>query len=198
LAFFERHFVMHFLIGTAIVLGIVYLLVVSSNFRKAAAILVMAVIAGSSLFIWIIYSTENKSKSAQESPTREDKSVTAIKPGDLDLTDVSLTKQSNGEWALKGTIANNSEFDLASVNFLVTVRDCPQQQDCKIIGQERTVTNTSIIPSHQVRLFNAYPMIFLDMPAAVHLQWEYKITLITAKGPNPFEDFKPPEDGRRN
>jgi hypothetical protein len=106
--------------------------------------------------------TKNESKSAQASPTREDKSVTAIKPGDLDLTDVSLTKQSNGEWVLKGTIVNDSEFDLASINFLVTDQDCPEQQGCKTIGQERTVTNTSIVPSHQVRLFNTYPIRFLD------------------------------------
>ena len=67
-------------------------------------------------------------------------SITAIKQTDLHLTDVDLVKQYNGEWILKGKVANNSDFDLTSLAFLVTIQDCPERQSCKTIGQEQAAT----------------------------------------------------------
>ena len=127
----------------------------------------------------------------------------AIKPTDLDLTDVDLIKQTYGEWILKGTIANNSDFDLTSLAFLVTIQDCPERQSCKTIGQERAGTvDRYIVPSHQVRLFTSNPIKFLNMPPAVRPRWEYKITQITASDANSdafsnaFKDFAKPQWAR--
>jgi hypothetical protein len=201
---------MHFLIGAAIVLGFFYFLVVSPDFRKATAILgavvVATVVAGILLLVSIVYkqNQNEKQESLAESGSRyvpaymHDTSenaafnpVTAIKQADLGMTDVNLIKQDNGEWILKGTIANNSDFDLTSLAFLVTIQDCPERQSCKTIGQERAGTvDRYIVPAHQVRLFNSGLIRFLNMPPAVRPRWEYKITQITASEPNFYDSYK--------
>lgn len=133
---------MHFLIGTVIVLGIFYLLVVSPNFRKAAAILLAAaatVVAGVLLLIFINNQKQDKGEKHEPPVTstseyvpeylRDDSGnakfdqLTAIKSTDLNLTDVDLIKQNDGQWILKGTVANNSDFNLTGLAFLVTMQD---------------------------------------------------------------------------
>jgi hypothetical protein len=104
----------------------------------------------------------------------------------LALTDVSLTKDGFNGWQLKGTITNNSKIALRSISFLITIKDCPRTDDCKIIGQENTSTmsedfgRTPLVPAGQVRLFRTYSMKFANMPPASNPRWEYKVAQIRA------------------
>jgi hypothetical protein len=111
--------------------------------------------------------------------------LTAIRPDEIPLSSVSLAKDYSS-WQLKGTVTNNSKFNLGSIKFLVTVQDCPASQVCKIIGQETIDTMSEdyppkpLVPPGQVRLFKTYAMKFVNMPLASNFQWDYKITEIRA------------------
>ena len=59
-------------------------------------------------------------------------------------------------WVLSGTVTNNSKFDLGSMKFLVTIRDCPiNKTDCIIIGEDSATVYVGV-PAGQARLFKSY------------------------------------------
>lgn len=81
--------------------------------------------------------TESKQRAAQQAAS-ERLAVTSIRADELSLSGVSLVKEPSGGWTLQGTLTNNSKFNLARLEFLVTMQDC--RQSCKIIGQETIST----------------------------------------------------------
>jgi hypothetical protein len=178
---------MHFLIGTLIVLAIIYFMIVSPGFRTAAFVLLG--IVGVGIYL-IVQNNEKTAKEYQQQQAANERlAVTSIRPDDLVLSGVSLIPQSYGlnDWQLKGTIANNSKLNLGSIRFLVTVQECTPNQVCKIIGQETASTMSDngyspkpLVPAGQVRLFNTYAIKFANMPVVSNPRWEYKITEIRA------------------
>ena len=114
--------------------------------------------------------------------------TTSIPLDQIPLSDVSLIK-SDFSWTLKGTVTNNSKYDLGSVRFLVTIQDCPPSQTCRIVGQEDATTMSSdsfkklLVPSGQVRLFKTYGMKFENMPPMANPRWDYRVTEIRAIRP---------------
>jgi len=174
---------MHFLIGTLIVLAIIYFMIVSPGFRAAA--LILLAICGVGIFL-IIENSEKQTKQRQQQQAEEERRATnSIRSDDLLLSGISLVKdQYGGGWTLQGTITNNSKFDLGRISFRVTIQDCPNQV-CKIIGQETTSTisafdQKSLVPAGQVRLFKTYRMKFENMPPATASRWDYTISTIRA------------------
>ena len=134
----------------------------------------------------------------QQQAEAERWATTAIRSDELLLTDVSLNHGYSG-WTLKGTVTNNSKVALGSISFLITIKDCPTNKQCKIIGQENTATRTQshqtglfedppvthwvldvLVPPGQMRLFETYEMAFRNMPPSSSPQWTYQITEITA------------------
>ena len=89
----------------------------------------------------------------QQQAEAERWATTAIRSDELLLTDVSLNHGYSG-WTLKGTVTNNSKVALGSISFLITIKDCPTNKQCKIIGQENTATRTQ---SHLAGLFDDIP-----------------------------------------
>jgi hypothetical protein len=177
---------MHFLIGALVVLAIIWFMIVSPGFRKIVVGLVVLVSLG---VAWLVYNSNEENKLRQRQQAENERfAVTAIRAEDLLLSDVTLKKEGT-YWYLKGSITNNSKFALGKIGFQVTIQDCPQPQNCKVIGQDATSANsgsysysdrTPIVPATQVRLFSTYPMEFKNMPAASTPQWSYKITEIRA------------------
>jgi hypothetical protein len=177
---------MHFLIGTLVVVAIIWFMIVSPGFRKIAISLLVLVGLGIG---WVIYNSNEEARARQRQDAENDHfAVTAIRADDLLLTDVTLKKEGQF-WYLKGAITNNSKYALGKIGFLVTIQDCPQPQNCKVVGQEQAKTNsgsyssydrTPIVPAGQVRLFSTYAMEFKNMPATTNSQWAYKITEIRA------------------
>jgi len=170
---------MHFLIGTVIVLAIIYFMIVSSGFRWTA--LVLLGIVGVGIFFLFQNDAKHTQENQQKQVTKEQKAVASIRPDELVFSGVSLTPEPWGmsEWELKGTITNNSQFNLGSIEFVVTIKDCTLNQACKIIGQERAFTMSdkrALVPAGQVRLFNTFAIKFANMPAVSNPPFEYKIT----------------------
>ena len=172
-----------FLIGTAIVLAIIYFMIVSPGFRSVVIVIVIAL--GIGIYLLIQNSNKEAEQRRQQEAANERLALTSITSADISLSGVSLSK--NGSyWQLKGTITNNSKFNLGNVAFLVTIQDCADQV-CKTIGQENTTTSDplrtyplTLVPAGQVRLFTTRSMEFKNMPPATKPSWDYKITQIRA------------------
>src|ERR1700740_2152416 len=109
-------------------------MIVSPGFRVGA----IGVVALAALAIFAIIQNSNReSEIRQQQQARQELwATTAISAQELALTDVSSTKDGFNGWQLKGTITNNSKIALRSISFLITIKDCPRTDDCKIIGQE--------------------------------------------------------------
>ena len=177
---------MHFLIGALVVGAIIWFMIVSPAFRRIAIGLLILASLG---IAWVIYNSNEESKVRQRQQAENERfAVTAIRADDLSLADVTLKKE-GAWWYLKGAITNNSKYALGKIGFLVTIQDCTQPQNCKVVGQETASTNsgsyssndrTPIVPAGQVRLFSTYAMEFKNMPPASNPGWSYKITEIRA------------------
>jgi sensor domain CHASE-containing protein len=106
---------MHFLVGTLIVLAIIYFMIVSPGFRAVAIILLVVLGIGVAL---IMVNAEKQSEKQQEQRVEaERRAVNSISPNELSLSNVSLVKERYGGWTLQGTLTNNSKFNLDSVRF---------------------------------------------------------------------------------
>jgi hypothetical protein len=162
---------------------IFYFLIVSPGCRWGAFILLG--ITGVGIYLLIQNDGKNTKAYQQQQATNEQKAVASIRPDDLVLSGVSLIPEPWGmsEWELKGTVTNNSQFNLGSIEFVVTIKDCSLNQACKIIGQERAFTMNDkgpLVPAGQVRLFSTFAIKFANMPAVSNPLFDYKITEIRA------------------
>ena len=144
---------MHFLIGALVVVAIIWFMIVSPAFRRIAIGLLVLASLG---IAWAVYNSNEETKVRQRQQAENERfAVTAIHAEDLLLADVTLKKE-GAWWYLKGAITNNSKYALGKIGFLVTIQDCPQPQNCKVVGQEAASTNsgsyseydrTSVVPA---------------------------------------------------
>jgi hypothetical protein len=199
---------MGWLVGTVVGLAIFYPMVVSPRFRYLAiSLLILAAIG---IFFTVVNADkESEAYRQQQSEARrvrvgqhpegERWATMAIRADELSVSNVSVVKffqaplkrETWWRWRLKGIIANNSKSALRSISFLLTLKDCPPNQQCKIIGKKTAATRTDdsvLVPAGQVGLFQTDEMQFKNMPPSSNLQWEYKITEIraTRHSDNPF------------
>jgi membrane protein implicated in regulation of membrane protease activity len=174
--------VMAWLIGTIIVIAIIWFMIVSPGFRFFAIGLV--VLGAFGIYALIQNSEKQTAERQQQRAQQERWTTSAIKTDEISLKDVSLKKGSL-YWTLKGVVSNNSQFDLGSIMFLVTIQDCSNGGNCRIIGQETAKTSVGfsdkpLVPAGQLRSFETYSMEFKNMPPAANPTWEYKVTEIRA------------------
>jgi hypothetical protein len=167
---------MHLIVGVIIALATIYFMVISPGFRT----LVFVVACGFGLLIYFVIRNSNQESEHQqaEAARKNAASLSAISENELSMTDVTLSKEYSW-WTLKGIIKNNSAYPLSSVTFVVTMRDCPPQRDCLIIGQQSASVSTPV-PSGQVRSFSSYAIDFKNMPTASNPKWDYKVTEVRA------------------
>ena len=154
---------MVWLIGFVVVIGAVWLLIVSPRFRIAAII----VVGGLAAIIYITTASENQ---------RAAKSHSLIVPSQLDLNNLTL-RQSYGSWKVSGTIMNNSSYTLTDLKLKVTVRDC--SASCVTIGETGMYVFVSVPPS-QLRSFET-SVYFDNMPTPKNLSWNYQLMETTAQ-----------------
>jgi hypothetical protein len=169
---------MGWLAGAVVVLAIIYFMIVSLGFRY----LVISMLILAAIGIYSIIVNANKESEAQHQQQAEARRVlvgqhaegersatTAISADELSLSNVSVVRflqaplkhEAWWRWRLKGIIANNSKMALGSISFVVTVKDCLSNQQCKIIGQKTTATRNDdyvLVPPGQVRLFQTNEM----------------------------------------
>jgi hypothetical protein len=168
---------MHFLIGAAIVLGIIWLLVVSPSFRTVAIWLLVGVgvLIGILMHNGSVESEKREREQAalavanQRQETIE-RSLIAIDA--LEFSDTSLSKEFGEHWKFIGTVKNNSKQTLTEIRFLLTISDCAKSP-CLTIGESNTVTRTLMVPPGQARAFEA-SAIFNNLPQSAAQQWNFK------------------------
>lgn len=135
--------------------------------RSVAAVLAIAVlIAG---YIYIDGERENaKRKQAAQ----------LIQPSDVELSGMTLTWPTYGTAHMKGTIKNNSAYEIKSIEFRVTISDCPKPLNCVTIGED-TSSDYVTVPSGQARALDT-TIHFDDVPQATNWSWYVSITKIQA------------------
>jgi hypothetical protein len=163
--------VMAWLIGTIIVIAIIWFMIVSPGFRFFAIGLV--VLGAFGIYALIQNSEKQTAERQQQRAQQERWTTSAIKTDEISLKDVSLKKGSL-YWTLKGVVSNNSQFDLGSIMFLVTIQDCSNAKTS--VG----FSDKPLVPAGQLRSFETYSMEFKNMPPAANPTWEYKVTEIRA------------------
>ncbi len=180
---------MDFLIGLAIVLGIIYGMIVSSAFRAAALI----TLGLGAMLLWMFIGDPFGWK--QEQARRRLASEQAVvfpKISELTVSDVTLKSSdqkmrlgvpyaSYGYWMLDGTVANNSVVEVSSLEFEVTVKDGD-----RIIAQENVGLCNGYreysVPAGQARTFQSCALGFKNMPAAQSPVATYRVIAINGRG----------------
>jgi len=155
-------------IGTAIVVAaLIFLLVVRPGFALGLLIVAGGCVAA---FIGVV---ENQTvKRVKESEEAKRMALTAIRPADLSLSDVTLRRTISLDgraFTLKGTVTNNSEFPVKYIAFEVTIRDCRDlsvdavSENCRTVGQDSNAITTKV-PAGQTREFETTALTFKDLP----------------------------------
>src|SRR5262245_37274605 len=111
---------MAWLVGAAAIAAVIYFLVVSRGFRLF--VVALFVLAGAGIYLLVENGNREQRARQQEYAENQRWEATAITSDEISLSDVSLTKESQG-WYLKGTLANNSNANLGDLQFTVTIRD---------------------------------------------------------------------------
>jgi hypothetical protein len=195
---------MHFLIGLAIVLGIIYGMIVSPSFRVAGLI----VIGAAAMLLWMAIGDPFGWKQAEHEAQKrawpqaeagrlasEQAALTAIKPAELALSGVTYNEARTDDrqtllgWTLDGTVTNNSpDRVLESLKFEVTVRE-RTEPSARIIGQETVGLCNGVfpedhlaIPPGQARSFHSCKLELKNLPPTRAPVWTYRIIEIRAGG----------------
>ncbi len=146
-------------IGAAIV---VLALVLFLILRPGLALLL--VVIGAAVIAAFIGSLEKQTaKRVADAEQAKQLALSAIKPSDLSLRDVTLEGS-----ILKGTITNNSKYPLKYIEFEVTITDCqksegPSTNNCQTVGQT-SVGKSLPVPATQTREFSTTALTFQNMP----------------------------------
>jgi hypothetical protein len=195
---------MHFLIGLAVVLGVIYGMIVSPRFRVAALILIgigamLLWMAVGDPFGWKQAEHEASNRAWQQAEGRrlanERAALTAIKPEEIALSAVrynevpSANRTVKWSWTLDGTVTNNSpDRVLENLKFEVTVRD-GTEPSARIIGQETVGLCKDVfpedhlaVPPGQARAFHSCKLELKNLPPARAPVWTYRVIEIRAGG----------------
>ena len=157
---------MAWLVALISLASFVWLLVKFPRFRIAVVLFLAALAA--IVFFWI--------KSESE---REANSHSLISVSQLEIQGISL-RNSHGSWEVAGTVRNNSTHTLTAMKLKVTVRDCVDESNCVVIGEDSVDIWSVTVPPSQLRAFNG--SVFLsNMPTPKKLVGNYQLVQTTAK-----------------
>jgi hypothetical protein len=160
---------LHFLL-VILVLGLIVVLAVTSPAFRAF-IFVLVAIFGLILTAAVTLGKKSGEESEKERAVASRQAAeyalaasTAIKASDLLFEEVTLSKAAYGqdEFAISGSVTNNSNVRLSSVHFDITLSDCLKSK-CIIVGKN-SVTVYADVPAGQKRAFRSRAMAFENLP----------------------------------
>jgi hypothetical protein len=157
-----------------LILGLLYLLIVSPRFRRAAVI-------GLGILLVIVLVLVGWYESNQgELQRQREKAKTYIRPDQVELVDprVSFSTYDGSPNEITGRIRNNSPYPLDSVEVRLVFQDCSPQNSCETIGDEKEEIRASV-PAGQSRDFRD----FLTGPRLSpkgHIIWTYQTLAVSA------------------
>jgi len=156
-----------------LILGLLYLLIVSPRFRRLAAILLAVLIVAILLFVgWYQHNQ------AEQKSNREAKKF--IKSSQIELVDprVSFSNYDGRPDRMTGRIRNNSGYPLESLEIRLVFKDCSPQEQCETVDEEKTEINKSV-PQGQSRDFDEYLSGSALSPKG-RITWSYEILSVSA------------------
>lgn len=164
---------MHFLVGTAIVLAIIYFMIVSPGFRVIAIFLLIggAVLIGVAIQNDSVQSQKREREREAQTVVNRNRDAVAkslIAVGSLEFSNTSLKKDSL-DWKFRGTVKNNSLHTLNEIHFRLRINDCADTP-CVTIGESDAFTNFLIVPPGQARSFEAEAR-FPNLPQSSRSHW---------------------------
>jgi Tfp pilus assembly protein PilE len=157
-----------------LILGLLYLLIVSPRFRRLAAILLAVLIVAILLFVGWYQHNQAEQKSNREAAKK------FIKSSQIELVDprVSFSNYDGRPDRMTGRIRNNSGYPLESLEIRLVFKDCSPQEQCETVDEEKTEINKSV-PQGQSRDFDEYLSGSALSPKG-RITWSYEILSVSA------------------
>ena len=157
-----------------LVLGLLYLLIVSPRFRRVSAI-ILAILVAAVLVVVLGYRRNEASLQHKREMAK-----TYIKPNQIELVDprVSFSTYDGRPERLTARIRNNSSYTLESVEVRLIFKDCSPQNRCETVGDEKNQINVDV-PFGQSRDFIEYLSGRAVSPKG-QITWTYEILSVSA------------------
>lgn len=162
-------------LGLAIlVLGLLYLLIVSPRFRRVAAILLGILVVTALLFVVWYYHEEAESQRKREA------AKTYIKINEIELVDprVSFSSYDGSPQRLTGRIRNNSAHALESIEVHLLFQDCSKENKCETVEDKNEEIRASVPPG-QSRDFDEF-ISGSHLSAKGRITWSYQVLSVSA------------------
>jgi hypothetical protein len=157
-----------------VVIVVIYFLIKSEGFRKAALIAVGLCVLGG--FLLYFYFENQKAESARKIAYAK----TLIKSNQIEIIEprVSFSSYDGRPDRVTGRLRNNSSYAIRSVELQLRFEDCPAPAQCETVGM--TEDDVSVdVPPGQSRDFDSY-LTGDRMSAKGKLNWNYTIKSIRA------------------
>lgn len=162
------------LAAAVLVLGILYLLIVSRDFRRVAAI-VLGILAVAVLLLVGWYQDNQR-----EQRRKLEVAKTYIKTNQIELINprVSFSSYDGSPGRISGRIRNKSAYQLESIELRLIFQDCLPKGGCETVGDEREEFYMNL-PSEESRDFEHYIGGPILSPKG-HIEWSYQIVSVSA------------------
>jgi len=161
-----------------VVIVVLFLLIKSAGFRKAALVMFGLLALGAFLlYVWI-------TRSDNERARKDEQAKTLIKLNEVEVIDPRLsfsTYDGRQPDKLIGRIRNNSRYPIEELEFSLTFRDCNSDRNCEIIGESNPSVFISVPPG-QSRDFSTYVSGGQMVPRG-KLEWQYSLKGVEASIP---------------
>ncbi len=160
-----------------IVIVVIFFLIKSQGFRKAALVVLGLTLLGGVILYGYL---ENQQS---ETERRLAYAKTLIKTGQIEIIDprVSFNSYDGSPNSITGRLRNNSAYAVQSVELHLRFQDCASEGSCETIGEDDEDLSVGVPPG-QSRDFNSY-LAGGRMSARGKLIWNYSIKSITADVP---------------
>jgi hypothetical protein len=157
-----------------LILGLLYLLIVSPRFRRIAVVALGILAVG--LILLVGWYEHNQA----EQKRKDEAAKNFIKIGQIELVDprVSFSNYNGSPERITGRIRNNSTYSLGSLELRLVFQDCLAQGGCETVDDEKTDIYASVPPG-QSRDFDDYLGGAALSPKG-RITWTYQILSVSA------------------
>jgi hypothetical protein len=167
-----------FLIGLALVGGIVAMMGSIPAFRNFVVVLLALVGIG---ILLMLFNSGRDEKATRPGGVAYASLPIEVSPSEVSLESVNLNDWRPGEYTFEGTVTNNSKSMLSTLSFDVIITDC-KGDTCRIVGQSTPKIRVDV-PAGQTRSFSVSGITFNGMPDPTgwRRSWKYSLTSILAQ-----------------